>query len=1017
MEDFMKHKWIAILVLLGLLLNSGIALAHEDHSLSLPASLTAISPSTVRIATPEPTSIDPAKATDFTITNQLFSGLTRIDPVTNAPIPDLASSWSMSPGATQFTFTLRTGIKWSNGTPIMANDIKYGILRSLNPATESDYAYVLFAIQNAAEYNNGTISDPNQVGVTVLNSTQVKFTLESPVSNFPAVLAVPPARPVPATTIATWGTAWTEASHIVTSGPYRLTEWVHNDHMLLGKYTSFYDASNVRIENVSVKLVNEMTAWNLFLDDDLDTITVPLSVLSAVQADPTLSPLLHYANTPCTYYYGFSTSQPPFDDPLVRKAFIAAANRQGLIDTVLGGYQQPAQTFAPPSIFGHVDGSSEGIGIPYNPSQAQQWLSDAGYPNGAGLPPVTLWFNDSTGHQSIAEYIRQNWITNLNVTVTLQSLEWEDYVAQIDNGDFQIWRLGWCMDYNDAYNFLYDAVVPNPGRYGGWSNATYLNLLNQAMLTNDNATRRLYYKQAEEILVETDAVMLPLYFYTTPVITQAYLQRPYTSQDIHIRDWYSTPIIRGNAGVAGVILSYVDGTARTVTSQADGSYSFQVSSGWNGMVTPSHVCYMFSPSSREYINVSLDQTAQDYTATLNPASGCADVDLLIGGANRGNYGVPSGGQQRVEYALDSGPVKVVSTNGKPIIAALRDSWKDNSTSTWTSFVQMMGLPKEQLSDTYYFPSYNNVSLSGQLRFGNVDTTGTWVRVVIGGVERGRYYLDPSEQQRVEYALDSGPVVIESETAGVQIIAALRDSWWDGKRWTSFSQMMGLPKEQLSDSYYFPSYNNISLSEQLRFGNVDTVGTWVRVVIGGVERGRYFLDPSEQARVEYDLDSGPVVIESETAGVKIIAALRDAWHDGVSWTSFVQMMGLPKESLSDTYYLPAYNNISLSGQLRFGNVDTVGTWVRVVIGDVERGRYFLNPSEQQRVEYDLDSGPVVIESETAGVKIIAALRDAWYDGKRWTSFAQLMGLTALSDTYYFPSYNNISLSGQLRFGVP
>jgi hypothetical protein len=475
--------------------------------------------------------------------------------------------------------------------------------------------------------------------------------------------------------------------------------------------------------------------------------------------------------------------------------------------------------------------------------------------------------------------------------------------------------------------------------------------------------------------------------------------------------------ISGNTGAAGTILSYTDGAPKTAISQVDGSYSLLISNNWSGTVTPSHACFTFAPTNRTYSGVTTNQTAQNYTPTFNPASGCANVDVIIGGTNRGNYGVTSGGQQRVEYTLDSGPVKVVSTNGVPIIAALRDSWKDSTTSTWTSFVQMMGLPKEQLSDTYYFPSYNNVSLSGQLRFGNVDTVGTWVRVVIGGVERGRYYLDPSQQARVEYDLDSGPVVIESETAGVKIIAALRDAWWDGTRWTSFSQMMGLPKEQLSDSYYFPSYNNISLSGQLRFGNVDTVGTWVRVVIGGVQRGRYFLDPSEQQRVEYDLDSGPVVIESETAGVKIIAALRDAWFDGVSWTSYVHLMGLPKESLSDTYYLPAYNNVSLSGQLRFGNVDTVGTWVRVVIGGEERGRYFLDPSEQVRVEYALDSGPVVIESETVGVKIIAALRDSWYDGKRWTSFAQMMGLPALSDTYYFPSYNNISLSGQLRFGAP
>lgn len=534
----MKHKLLVLLIITGLLLNVGGALALEAHTASFPLSSTAILPGTVRIATTEPASIDPAKAVDFTITNQLFSGLTRIDPLTNAPIPDLASSWSMSPGATQFTFTLRSGITWSNGTPITADDVKYSILRSLNPTTGSDYAHILFAIQNAAEYHNGSISDPNLVGVTVLDSTQVRFTLVSPTSYFPAILAMPIAYPVPAASIATWGTAWTEANHILTSGPYRLTEWVHNDHMLLDKYTSFYGATNVQIPHISVKLLDEMAAWNLFLGGNLDTTTVPSSVLNAVRADPALNPLLHYANTPCTYYYGFSISQPPFNDPLVRKAFIAAVNRQGLIDTLLGGYQQPAQTFTSPGIFGHVDGSSEGVGIPYSPNQAKQWLSNAGYPNGVGLPPITLWYNTSTGHQSIAEYIRQNWITNLNVTITLQSMPWENYLDQINTGASQIWRLGWCYDYNDAYDFLYEAMAPFPaGKYGGWSNTTYLNLLNQAAQSADNTTRQLYYKQAEEILVETDAVMLPIYFYETPAITQPYLQRPYHSQDLHIRDW------------------------------------------------------------------------------------------------------------------------------------------------------------------------------------------------------------------------------------------------------------------------------------------------------------------------------------------------------------------------------------------------------------------------------------------------------------------------------------------------
>jgi uncharacterized protein YceK len=334
-------------------------------------------------------------------------------------------------------------------------------------------------------------------------------------------------------------------------------------------------------------------------------------------------------------------------------------------------------------------------------------------------------------------------------------------------------------------------------------------------------------------------------------------------------------------------------------------------------VTPTHPCYTFNPASRSYGGVSANQTGQDYTAIFNAASGCANITVTIGATPQGTYGVPVGGSQRTEYILDSGPVKVASTNGVPIIAALRDSWWDSSTASWTSYVQMMGLPRSQLSDTYYFPSYNNISLSGQLRFANVDTVGTWVRVLIGGQQRGRYFLNPNEQKRDEYTLDSGPVVVQSETPGVKIIAALRDSWWDGRRWTSYSQLMGLPKESLSDSYYFPSYNNLSLSGQLRFGNVDTVGTWVRVLIGGQQQGRYFLNPSEQQRDEYDLDSGPVIIQSETPGVKIIAALRDSWWDGRRWTSFAQLMGLPANLLSDTYYFPSYNNLSLSGQLRFG----------------------------------------------------------------------------------------------------
>jgi hypothetical protein len=154
---------------------------------------------------------------------------------------------------------------------------------------------------------------------------------------------------------------------------------------------------------------------------------------------------------------------------------------------------------------------------------------------------------------------------------------------------------------------------------------------------------------------------------------------------------------------------------------------------------------------------------------------------------------------------------------------------------------------------------------------------------------------------------------------VHIIAAERDAWSGsptGGTTTSFAQLMGLPAGQASDTYEFPAYNNVSLNEQLRIGNVDTVDSTVNVTIGGVLRGTYLLHANESVRVNYaGVDSGPVVVQG-TSGVHIITAERDAWAASGLTTSFIQLMGLPAGLLSDTYLFPAYNNVTLNEQLRF-----------------------------------------------------------------------------------------------------
>jgi len=477
----------------------------------------------------EPLTLDPAKATDstsITVIEQLFIGLVDVDDETGEIVPELATGWEISPNGTVYTFTLRNDVTWTDGNPVTAQDVRYGILRTLDPAMGAYPASLLYIIKNAEAYNTGQITDPNQVGVEALDSTHLRVTLEYAASHFLSIAGMWCARPMPQWAIDAHGDSWTEPRNIVTNGPYQLAEWVHNDHIILEKNPTYYDAANVQIERVRMWMVDTATAWQMYLNCELDTASVPSDQLDAVRSDPILSQQLRIAPRACTGYYGFSMAQAPFDNVLVRKAFIAAVNREGLINDVLGGLPQPALTFTAPGIFGHVDGYAEGVGIPYNPTQAQQWLADAGYPNGQGLPPITLWFN--TGHETIAEYIRDDWSATLGVTVTLQSLPWGDYLSRLDQGEFQIWRLGWCADYNDAYNFLNDALASR-GRYGGWTNATYESLLDQMAQETDPDARKALYKQAEEILVETDAVMMPLYYYVSAITTKPYLERTYPS--------------------------------------------------------------------------------------------------------------------------------------------------------------------------------------------------------------------------------------------------------------------------------------------------------------------------------------------------------------------------------------------------------------------------------------------------------------------------------------------------------
>ena len=344
---------------------------------------------------------------------------------------------------------------------------------------------------------------------------------------------------MPEGTIEVWGEAWTEPEHIVTSGAYRMTRWT-DGYILMDKNPAYFDASNVAIERVKFVFVDDAGAWDLYLNDELDTTTVPLDV------DPgsELTGELHTSPKMCTYYYGFNTQADVVDDVRVRRALSLAIDRQALIDQVLGGSPEPARWFSRPGLAAapRPDGYPD-LGVGYDPVEAnallQDYLTDVGMT--ADQLTIELWFNTNSGHEAIAQAIQGMWFDELGISVTIKSQDWSPYLDTISGSETpQVWRLGWCMDYPDAKNFIQDVFAsgghanpvdefgdPSGGVF--WQNPAFESLLNNAAVEQSFATRMDLYAQAEQILTWDDAVMIPLYWYTMHQATKPYLDRGYAA--------------------------------------------------------------------------------------------------------------------------------------------------------------------------------------------------------------------------------------------------------------------------------------------------------------------------------------------------------------------------------------------------------------------------------------------------------------------------------------------------------
>jgi len=472
----------------------------------------------------DPFIIDPTANWLYDVPANMFVPLLDYDYKTSQVLPRGATSWTVSDDGKTYTFQIRSDWNWSDGTPVTAADYEFAFKHIVDPNTAAPMAYRVYIIKNAKEINSGEIKDLDELGVRAIDEHTLEIELTEPAVWFLSSLSSI-GHAIPRWDVEANGKNWTDPENIVVNGPYTLTELKPEDLAVLEKNPSYYDADQVQIEKINLYVVKEAsTAMSMFENNELDTVSVPPQDIDRVKTDPVLSS--EYYNGPkfILYYYLFNVLQPPFDNVLVRKAFAAAIDKQAIVDFITKGGEVPANTLVPPGSVGHVPNSA-GIGIPWNPEQAKAYLAEAGYPNGEGLAPITLAFNAGETNSNIAQAVQIMWQDTLGVKVELQSIEGRAYSQIAAEGAFNVWRMGWGMDYPDANNIHAEIFHSNVGSPAIIKIPEYDRLIDEAAVESDPARRNQLYQDAERLLVQEQAGTVPIYWYAENLLTKPNLNR------------------------------------------------------------------------------------------------------------------------------------------------------------------------------------------------------------------------------------------------------------------------------------------------------------------------------------------------------------------------------------------------------------------------------------------------------------------------------------------------------------
>lgn len=470
-----------------------------------------------------PETLDPALNSAIDASNTIitiFEPLLLINE-NNEVIGGQAESWEASEDGLTWTFTMRDGLKWSDGTDLTAKDFEYSFKRMANPDTAAPYAETCLGMIDGFDAAQAGDSDALNVKASDDGKT-LTIVLSYPCSYFDKMAAFAAMSPVQQATVEANGDSWcTSADTFVSNGPYMITDWTPSERIVLSKnpnYVGGWDNSKIVSDTITLLLLEDSSAsfaaynsGEAVLIKDVPTDEIPSLTKAEDGGDFYVDTILG------TYYVSLNLQRDAFKDAKVRKALSLAIDRDYVANTIMQGTYTTADSIVGPGIvdesgYFHDNGNAPYISADYeaNLAEAKKLLEEAGYPNGEGYPTIEYSTNDAGYHVPLAEYLQQAW-GDLGITLTINKMEWSSFTPARRAGEFDVARNGWVMDYNDPSNMLDLFCTSNGNNDGKYANPDFDAAIDASRVA-DSAEHFAQLHKAEDILME-DTGCLPIAYY------------------------------------------------------------------------------------------------------------------------------------------------------------------------------------------------------------------------------------------------------------------------------------------------------------------------------------------------------------------------------------------------------------------------------------------------------------------------------------------------------------------------